>query len=378
MPLNPTDIAQAMVRFRSITPEDAGVQDYVRGLLEPMGLVCADLPFGDIRNLFARIGTEGPHFCFGGHTDVVPPGDEAAWKFPPFSGTIEDGILYGRGTADMKANIACFIAALSSYIEAHGAPKGSVSLLVTGDEEAAAVDGTVKVLQWMKANNQLADVYLVGEPSNPDALGDEIKIGRRGSLSGVLTVTGVQGHVAYPDRADNPLPRLVQLLQALDAHVFDEGSEHFQATNLEITSIDTGNKADNIIPAQGSAKFNVRFNDRWNAGTLEKEILSVLDGCGVPYTLTCGSNAESFVTKPGDFTGLVADAVKDVTGRVPNLTTGGGTSDARFTSVYGPTVEFGLINKTIHKVDEHVRVEDLEQLTEIYKRILERFFNKVF
>ncbi len=374
MPLNPTEIAQAMVRFCSITPEDAGVQGYLRSLLEPMGLVCTDLPFGNIRNLFARIGSSGPHFCFGGHTDVVPPGDETAWKFPPFSGTIEDGILYGRGTADMKANIACFIAALSSYIAAHGAPKGSVSLLITGDEEAEAVDGTVKVLQWMKANNQLADVYLVGEPSNPESLGDEIKIGRRGSLTGTVTVSGVQGHVAYPERAENPLPRLVTLLHALERHVFDEGTEHFQATNLELTTIDTGNRADNVIPAKVTAKFNVRFNDKWNAGTLEKDIRRVLDACGLRYDLSCTSNAESFVTKPGAFTDMVAGAVKDVTGRMPRLATGGGTSDARFAALYGPVVECGLINKTIHKVDEHVRVEDMKKLTEIYKKVLERFF----
>ncbi len=374
MPHDPVAIAQHMIRFPSVTPEDAGVQDYLRGVLEPMGLACASLPFGAIKNLFARIGDSGPHLCFCGHTDVVPPGDEAAWRHPPFSATVEDGVLYGRGASDMKGNIAAFIAALAAYLAEHGAPKGSVSLLITGDEEAEARDGTVKVLDWMKANGQLADDYLVGEPSNPEALGDEIKIGRRGSLTGTLTVTGIQGHVAYPDRADNPLPRLVELLSALEAHIFDAGSAHFPATNLEITTIDVGNRADNVIPMKGAAKFNVRFNDRWTAAALEQEIRTRLDKCGVAYGLACTSNAESFLTRPGVFTGTVSGAVKDVTGRTPALTTGGGTSDARFISAYGPVVEFGLTNKTIHKVDEHVTVQDLLQLTQIYKKILENYF----
>jgi succinyl-diaminopimelate desuccinylase len=274
----------------------------------------------------------------------------------------------------MKANITCFVAAVSAFLAEHGAPKGSISLLITGDEEAAAVDGTVRVLEWMKQNGQLADDYLVGEPSNPAALGDEIKIGRRGSLNGRLHVAGVQGHVAYPDRADNPLPALVKLLSALESRVFDAGSAHFPATNLEITSIDVGNRADNVIPASGTAKFNVRFNDRWNAETLEAEIRKCLDQCDVPYRLDCTSNAESFLTRPGVFTNLVATAVEDVTGRKPALTTGGGTSDARFVSAYGPVVEFGLLNTTIHKVDEHVAVDDLHKLTRIYTRVLELYF----
>ncbi len=374
MPLDPVTVAQALIRCPSVTPEDAGALAVLRAALEPMGLSCTDLPFGNIKNLFARIGDKGPHFCFCGHTDVVPPGDEAAWRHPPFSATVEDGILYGRGASDMKGNIAAFVAALSAYLEEHGPLKGSISLLITGDEEAEALNGTVKVLEWMKAHGQLADDYLVGEPSNPEALGDEIKIGRRGSLTGTLTVTGVQGHVAYPDRADNPLPRLVQLLAALEAHIFDAGSAHFPATNLEITTIDVGNKADNVIPMKGTAKFNVRFNDRWTAATLETEIRARLDKAGVPYSLACTSNAESFLTRPGVFTGTVSAAVKEITGRIPALTTGGGTSDARFAAAYGPVVEFGLINKTIHKVDENLAVSDLLQLTKIYKRVLELYF----
>jgi succinyl-diaminopimelate desuccinylase len=374
MPLDPVALAQDLIRFRSITPEDDGALAWMRGTLESLGLACTDLPFGTIKNLFARIGQGGPHFCFCGHTDVVPPGDESAWKHPPFSATVEDGLLYGRGSADMKANIAAFIAALSQFVETHGAPKGSVSLLITGDEEAEAVNGTVKVLQWMEQNGQLADVYLVGEPSNPNALGDEIKIGRRGSLTGSLTVAGVQGHVAYPDRADNPLPRLVRLLAALESHVFDAGSAHFPATNLEITTIDVGNRADNVIPMKGTAKFNIRFNDRWTAETLEAELRKTLDQTGETYQLACSSNAASFLTRPGVFTGTVSQAVEQVTGRKPALATGGGTSDARFVSAYGPVVEFGLLNTVIHKVDEHVAIADLRQLTQIYLRVLELYF----
>ncbi len=374
MTLDPVRLAADLVRFPSITPHDAGAQAYLNQTLTDLGFTCTEVPFGPISNLFARLGDGGPHFCFCGHTDVVPPGDEAAWKHPPFSGTVENGLLYGRGTADMKANIACFAAAVSAFLEEHGKPKGSISLLITGDEEAQAVDGTVRVLGWMKQNDLLADAWLVGEPSNPAALGDEIKIGRRGSLTGALRVAGVQGHVAYPDRADNPLPGLIRLLSALETKIFDTGSAHFPATNLEITTIDVGNRADNVIPAGGTAKFNVRFNDRWTAATLEAEIRRTLDRCNVPYTLDCVSNAESFLTRPGPFTALVSDAVKQVTGRIPALTTGGGTSDARFVAPYGPVVEFGLINTTIHKIDEHVAVDDLHTLTRIYKRVLELYF----
>lgn len=374
MPYDPVDIAATLIRFPSVTPEDAGAQDALRAFLEPLGFLCTDLPFGNIRNLFARLGRAGPHFCFCGHTDVVPAGDETAWTHPPFAGIVADGFLYGRGASDMKGNIAAFVAALSSYLGKRGAPGGSVSLLITGDEEAEAVNGTVRVLEWMQANGQLADDYLVGEPSNPEALGDEIKIGRRGSLTGTLTVSGVQGHVAYPERADNPLPRLVRLLSALDGHVFDTGSAHFPATNLEITTVDVGNRADNVIPMKGAAKFNVRFNDRWTAATLEREIRARLDAENVTYGLACSSNAESFVTAPGPLTALVVGAVERATGRRPALTTGGGTSDARFVAPYGPVVEFGLTNATIHKVDERANVDDLRLLAQIYETVLEDYF----
>ncbi len=372
--IDPVALTQALVRCPSVTPEDAGAQDVLRNALNTLGFTCRDLPFGNIKNLLARKGQDGPHLCFCGHTDVVPPGDLALWSFDPFTAVCHEGKIIGRGTADMKANIAAFVAAVSHYLKDKPDFKGSISFLITGDEEAEAVNGTVKVLSWMKDNGQLADFYLVGEPSNPEALGDEIKIGRRGSLTGAITVRGTQGHVAYPDRADNPLPKLVRLLAALDAHIFDQGTEHFPATNLEIVTIDTGNKASNVIPAAGHAKFNVRFNDRWNAQTLEEKIRAVLDQTGIAYELHTTSNAQAFLTQPGTLTDLVSRAVEDVTGRKPKLSTGGGTSDARFAALYGPVVEFGLINETIHKIDEHVVIEDLHALTHIYRRILENYF----
>ena len=367
-------LAQELVRCRSVTPADGGAQGVLRTVLEPAGFTCRDLPFGEVRNLFARAGTGAPHLCFAGHTDVVPPGDEAAWRHPPFAGIVADGRLHGRGAADMKGAIACFAAAAGAFVKKHGTARGSISLLITGDEEGPAIDGTVRVLEWMAANGQVPDAALVGEPSNPKALGDEIKIGRRGSLNGALTVRGVAGHVAYPDLADNPLPRLVAQLGALAHHKFDDGTKHFQPTNLELTAIDVGNPASNVIPAAGSARFNVRFNDRWNAATIEREIRRVLDAHNVAYALETQSNAESFLTAPGAFTALVQDAVRDVTGRIPALTTNGGTSDARFITRLCPVVEFGLINETIHKVDEYVALDDLDKLTNIYGRVLERFF----
>lgn len=368
-------LTQALVRCPSITPEDAGAQDILRAALSRLGFDCRDLPFGHIKNLLARKGAQGPHLCFCGHTDVVPPGDAALWSADPFAACIIDGKIVGRGTADMKGNIAAFVAAVSHYLQDTPDFKGSISILITGDEEAAAIDGTVKVLSWMKEHEQLADFYLVGEPSNPEAIGDEIKIGRRGSLTGTITVRGTQGHVAYPERADNPLPKLARLVTALTAHAFDQGTDHFPATHLEIVTIDTGNKADNVIPAAGTAKFNVRFNDLWNAQTLDAQIRTVLDQTGVSYELDTVSNAQAFITQPGALTDMVHRAVQDVTGRIPQFSTGGGTSDARFAALYGPVVEFGLINKTIHKIDEHVVIDDLHRLTQIYRKILAYYFS---
>ena len=304
---------------------------------------------------------------------MVPPGPEKKWTHGPFNPVIEDGVLYGRGASDMKGSVAAFAAAALAHVK-NGAPKGSISLLITGDEEGPAVDGTVKVLEWMKDNSHLPDVCLVGEPTNPNHLGQEIKIGRRGSVTGRLKVQGKQGHVAYPERSDNPLPRLVKLLAALESYVFDNGNEFFAATNLEITSIDVGNIADNVIPDTGSAVFNVRFNSNWTKETLSKKIVDILDETGLHYELVLSGNSPSFVTQPGPWSDTVRQAVQDVTGKTAKFTTSGGTSDARFIFKYCPVVEFGPVNATIHQIDENADVEILQDLTKIYRRILEIYF----
>ncbi len=375
MALDPVRLAQALIRCPSVTPHDAGALKVLADVLEPLGFTCHFLPFGDVMNLFARYGTGSPHLCFCGHTDVVPPGDEKGWTHPPFGAVIENGRLYGRGAADMKGGIACFIAAVAGFLSANPGFSGSLSLLITGDEEGASVDGTVRVLPWMKENGHIPDVAVVGEPSNPKMLGDEIKIGRRGSFNGSLTVRGVQGHTAYPARADNSLPRLIAMAQALLSHEFDKGTKFFPPTNLQITSIDVGNSAYNVIPAGGSLKFNVRFCDLWDSRTLEQRIRSALDAVSPDYELAVHCNAESFMTKPGPFTDMAVAEIRAVTGRAPALTTGGGTSDARFVHAYCPVVEFGLINETIHRMDENAALDDLAMLTEIYARILARYFS---
>lgn len=374
------EIAKKLIQFPSITPEDAGCQDYLQSILKPLGFEIFDLPFEGnggtylVKNFFARKGTSSPHICFAGHTDVVPPGDEAAWSVPPFSGTVKDGKLIGRGSSDMKGQIAAFAAAVQDFISDNPDFKGSISFLITGDEEAEAINGTERVLEWMADNNHIPDVCLVGEPSNPSFMGEEIKIGRRGSLSGTLTVHGVQGHVAYPDRADNPLPTLIALTSALQSAIFDKGSAYFQPTNLEVTSIDVGNPSVNVIPARGTTKFNIRYSDRWNRQTLEEKIRQVLDGVNTNYDLKLTKGAECFLTAPGEWTSLVSRVVEKITWHKPAQSTGGGTSDARFVAKYCPVVEFGMTNGTIHKVDEHCTVADLEQCTAIYHEILKSYF----
>lgn len=371
---DPVKLAQDLIRCPSVTPEDAGAQQVMIDALVPLGFTCETLQYENVTNFFACCGEGRPHFCYAGHTDVVPPGDEKSWRYPPFSAEIDDGRLYGRGAADMKGNNAAFVGAVGRFIGTHGVPKGSISFLITGDEEGPAINGTVKVLEWMAAHGHVPDHTLVGEPSNPKTLGEEIKIGRRGSLNGFITVKGKQGHVAYPHLADNPLPRMAHLLGILSCFEFDQGTDHFPPTNLEITTIDTGNEADNVIPEKATARFNIRFNDLWTAESLDQKLRDILDGAGLPYDLQTGSNAESFITAPGDFTALVCDAVEDVTGRKPEMTTSGGTSDARFIQRYCPVVEFGLVNATIHQVDEYAAVEDIEALTDIYLTVLEKYF----
>jgi len=373
--MNVVEILQKLIQFPSVTPEDCGAQDYLISLLKPMGFEIYDLPFEGrgsypVKNFFARRGTEGPHLCFGGHTDVVPAGDEKAWSVPPFSGQIVDGKIIGRGTSDMKGEVAAFIAAVSKF----DSTKGSISLLITGDEEADAVNGTVRVLEWMKDNNHIPDVALVGEPSSPQFMGQSMRIGRRGSLSAVLTARGTQGHVANPHLADNPLPRLVKFLDAIAGLKLDNGLEYFPASNLEITSIDVGNKAGNVIPSHGVAKFNVRFNTTWTHETLEKKILDTLNGVGNNYEIVFNRSSQPFLTKPGEWTSLVRSAVTHIMGKEPELNAGGGTSDARFIAKYCPVVESGMTSKTIHHVDEYCTLEDLEKCELIYLEILKRYF----
>jgi len=374
-------LTEKLIACASVTPEEAGAQALLDDVLSPLGFTCHHVPFGGrdgeyaVQNLFARIGSGGKHLCYAGHTDVVPSGPEEAWRFGPFTPTIEDGVLYGRGASDMKGSVAAFCAAVAQFIEKHGAPEnGSISLLITGDEEADAVNGTVKVLEWMKEHGHTPDVALVGEPTNPDHLGQEIKIGRRGSLNGYLSVHGTQGHVAYQHLADNPVPRLVRLLDILAQHEFDQGNEYFPATNLEITTVDVGNTATNVTPESAQAAFNIRFNDQWSSETLKAKITDLLDASGLDYDLRFEGNAESFITKPGEWSKTVRAAVADISGKTPECTTNGGTSDARFVVNYCPVVECGAINASIHQIDENARVQDLKDLSAIYLRILERYF----
>ncbi|MGO3930064.1 succinyl-diaminopimelate desuccinylase [Rhodopseudomonas pseudopalustris] len=377
-------IAQALLRCPSVTPADAGALGVLETLLKDAGFTTHRVTFSepgaaDIDNLYARIGDGAPHLCFAGHTDVVPPGDADAWSHGAFSGDVEGGLLYGRGAVDMKGGIACAVAAVLDHLAAHGGrPKGSISFLITGDEEDVAVNGTVKLLQWAADRGETFDHCIVGEPSNVEAIGDTIKIGRRGSQSGVLIVDGLQGHVAYPHRASNPVPDIAALITALNDEPLDQGSAQFQPSNLEFTSVDVGNPATNVIPAQARAKFNIRFNDHHTQDSLKALIEQRLAAaCGNRIRARIEwlpSNADVFVTKPGNFTDLVTASIADVTGRTPDLNTGGGTSDARFIAKYCPVVEFGLVGQTMHQIDERTPVADLDQLTAIYRGVLERYF----
>jgi succinyl-diaminopimelate desuccinylase len=378
---DPVELARALVRKRSVTPHDDGAQETLAAALEALGFNVQRLPFGEgaarIGNLYARIGTGGPHFSFAGHTDVVPPGDEARWSAPPFAAEIRDGRLYGRGAADMKGAIAAFVAAAARHL-ARGPLKGSISLLITGDEEGAAVNGTLPMLDWLKAKGERIDHCLVGEPTNEAVLGDMIKIGRRGSFSAEFTFFGAQGHVAYPSRAKNPLPPLVALLDRLAKLRLDEGTPEFQPSNLEIVTIDVGNAALNVIPAAAAARFNIRFNDRHTQSSLrafaKTEIERAASEAGLQSEISFFGNGEAFVTSPGPFTDLIAGAVREVTGRAPALSTTGGTSDARFIKDLAPVVEFGLVGASMHKIDEHAALADITKLTEIYERILALYF----
>jgi len=345
--------------------------DVLQAALEKLGFACTRLKYGEIENLFARIGAAGPHLCFAGHTDVVPVGN-ANWVSPPFSGEVRNDVLHGRGACDMKGAIAAFTAACARHL-AKGALNGSISFLITGDEEGPAVDGTVRVLEWMREKNQIPDFCIVGEPTNPVQLGDMIKIGRRGSLNVKVTVHGTQGHVAYPQRADNPLHRLVRALDALTSAPIDAGSDWFEPTTLQLTSIDVGNTATNVIPASATAAFNMRFNERHSGASLIAWLRATFAQYCDRFDLEPSISGESFLTQPGEHVDKLRRAIAAHTGREPKLDTGGGTSDARFIANYCPVAEFGLVGATMHQVDERVPVGELRQLGDIYEAVLADF-----
>ncbi len=385
----------ALIRCPSVTPKEGGALSLLDTLLSPLGfaverVMATEEGTPDVENLYARLGDHGPHLMFAGHTDVVPVGDEAAWSHPPFAAEIADGEMFGRGAVDMKGGIACFVAAIARHIEKHGKPEGSVSFLITGDEEGPSINGTSKLLEWAAAKGETWDACVVGEPTNPDQLGDMIKIGRRGSLSGRIVVHGVQGHAAYPHLADNPIRGLLQLTQALMNPAFDHGTDNFQPSNLEVTTIDTGNTATNVIPSKATAAFNIRFNDTWTADTLRTEIIRRLDEAAadgvlrpdrspVTYDIIWADRpSHVFLTRNNALISSLSGAVAEVTGNEPKLSTTGGTSDARFIKDYCPVVEFGLVGQTMHMVDERVAVADLETLTRIYEVFIERWFSHAF
>ncbi len=379
-------IARDLIRCPSVTPADAGALGVLEARLKAAGFEVHRVTFSengaaDIDNLYARIGNGSPHIAFAGHTDVVPAGDEAAWTHGAFSGDVKDGYLYGRGAVDMKGGIAASVAATLDYLEAHGGTPpggGSISFIITGDEEASAVNGTVKLMQWLDARGEKFDHCVLGEPSNVETMGDCIKVGRRGSQSGTLIVEGVQGHVAYPHQAVNPITAIAALITALDTEPLDNGTEHFQASNLAFTSVDVGNATYNVIPARATAKFNIRYNDchtRASLRALIEERVAKAAGDTIRARVEWEpSNADVFRTQPGPFIDLAVAAIKDITGRTPDLTTGGGTSDARFITHYCPVIEFGLVSKSMHQIDERTPLGDLETLTRIYRGILDRYF----
>src|SRR5262245_47685828 len=384
MAADPVALARALIRCPSVTPADSGALGVVEQALAGAGfevhrMVFAEPGTAPIENLYARIGNATPNLAFAGHTDVVPPGEEARWAHPPFGAEIDGDTLYGRGAVDMKGAVACAVAASVDYVAARGGkPKGSISFLITGDEESIAVNGTIKLLQWAAERRQTFDHCLLGEPSNAAAIGDTIKVGRRGSLNGTLIIAGKQGHVAYPERAENPVRGLLTLMSALMAEPLDRGSQSFAPSNLEFTSIDIGNTTVNLIPAEARARFNIRFNDRHSQNSLRMLIekrAQIAAAGRVRWSIDWQpSNADSFLATKGPFLDLVVGAISEVTGRTPELSTTGGTSDARFITYYCPVLEFGLVGTTMHQVDERTSVADLTTLTAVYRRILERYF----
>ena len=384
MSIDPIEIARALIRCRSVTPDEGGALTYIGSVLAPAGYAVHRMTFSeagtpDVENLYARIGTSEPNLCFAGHTDVVPPGDVKAWTHDPFSAGVKDGMMYGRGAVDMKGAIACFMAA-ALRVEAAGDLRGSISFLITGDEEGPSVNGTAKVLDWLVQQGETLDACVVGEPSNPQALGDEIKIGRRGSLNAELVVLGKQGHAAYPQLAENPVPKLARIIDRLSSQLLDQGTPEFEPSSLQVTVLSVANTATNVIPAEASAKFNIRYNDLWRRPQLEEWVRlqceAAASGVNARWSVTFSGTGDVFITKPGALVETMIEAVHKVTGRKPALTTGGGTSDARFIQAHCPVIEFGLLNATIHQVDERVALADLEGLTTIYQAFIAGFFQR--
>lgn len=377
---HPLDLARRLIACPSVTPTDEGALDVLQTALEGLGFTCTRLPFSEegateVDNLYARLGTELPNFCYAGHTDVVPVGAPAGWSVDPFGAEVIDGVLYGRGASDMKAGIAAFVAAVARFLGERGNDfGGSISLLITGDEEGVGINGSRKMVEWLQENGEVLTHCLVGEPTNPTALGEMVKVGRRGSLVAYLTVYGTQGHTAYPHLADNPIDRLLQMLTAITATPLDEGTEHFQPSSVVISSIDVGNPATNIIPAEARATFNVRFNDLHSQASLKEHFTKVFDSIGGKYEFRTQDNGEAFLCEPDRLAEIIADAAEKVTGRRPEFSTTGGTSDARYIHKACTCAEFGLVGQTMHKADERQAVADIEALAEIYKGVLDAYF----
>lgn len=375
--IDAVELTRELIRRPSVTPADAGAMDVVEQVLAGLGFACRRMRFGEIENLYARIGTARPNLCFAGHTDVVPVGDAAAWSREAFAADIVDGVLIGRGAVDMKSAIAAFAAAAASAL-AEGVVTGSLSFLITGDEEGAALDGTKRVVETLMAEGEVIDHCIVGEPTSAESFGDMVKIGRRGSINVGIRVEGVQGHVAYPHRAANPVPVLIRLLAALQSRVLDEGYADFQPSNLEVTTIDVGNPTTNLIPAAATARLNIRFNPAHRGADLAAWIQAEADRAaeGFPgtITLTPAISGEAFLTEQGPFTELVAGAVEAVSGQRPDLSTTGGTSDARFIRALCPVVELGLVGRTMHAVDERAPVEEIRRLQAVYETLVRRYF----
>ena len=376
---NPIELTKTLINCRSVTPENDGAIEQVSHWLEEIGFKSEILNFKEegtasIKNLWSKMGSKGPTICFAGHTDVVPTGNIDEWSSDPFDANEVNDKIIGRGAADMKGSIASFISATSRFVKEHPDFPGSIGFIITGDEEGCAINGTKKILTWMKSNNISFDDCIVGEPTNPNSLGEMIKIGRRGSVNGVITVKGVQGHVAYPHLADNPIPKLIKILENLINKKLDDGTEHFQPSNIEITSIDIGNTATNVIPKEASANFNIRYNDIFDREKIEEEVHNRIRSLNYDYSIKFEHSGDSFLTSPGKLTKNLSKIIEDQTGNTPELSTSGGTSDARFIKDYGNVVEFGLIGATMHKVDESASIKDIKNLTEIYYQLLKKYF----